>query len=174
MMECSEFPHAYDNLGSVNSPARSSFRLGSQYVTGHRRTSSNVSSASASSQSNVNPSFRLDDEIEFNTQHYTPTPPSNFFRSTVPSSNPTVTPIPHHVGSYGSAGIHNTSGEYSYISPYRHTRSNSQDSHYHNSIDRPSNLEVMNRLRSSLKRSNYTYNSPNKAGSKNNSNSGKL
>lgn len=54
MLECTEFPHAYDNPGSVNSPART--RLPS-YT--HQRSSSNVS---ASSQSNVNPSFRLDDE----------------------------------------------------------------------------------------------------------------
>ena len=66
MLENSEFPHAYDNLGSVSSPARVPNRLAS-YNVSHRRTPSNVSSASTSSQSNINPSFRLEDESDYSS-----------------------------------------------------------------------------------------------------------
>lgn len=62
MLECSEFPHAYDNPSSINSPARPMSRLPS-YT--HHRTSSNVSNASTSSQSNINPTFRLEDEDDY-------------------------------------------------------------------------------------------------------------
>ena len=64
MLECSEFPHAYDNPSSMNSPARTANRLPS-YT--HHRTSSNVSSTSTSSQSNVNPTFRLEDEADYSS-----------------------------------------------------------------------------------------------------------
>lgn len=62
MAECSEFPHAYDNPSSISSPARPVSRL-PPYT--HHRTSSNVSNASTSSQSNVNPTFRLEDEEDY-------------------------------------------------------------------------------------------------------------
>lgn len=63
MLECPEFPHAYDNPTSINSPARTTQRLPSSYT--HHRTPSNVSNASTSSQSNVNPTFRLEDESDY-------------------------------------------------------------------------------------------------------------
>lgn len=53
------------------------------------------------------------------------------------------------------------------------TRQNSHDSNPNSITERPSNLEMTTRLRSSLRRSsNYSYNSPNKNASKNNSGSG--
>jgi hypothetical protein len=70
------------------------------------------------------------------------------------------------VGNYGSTSLANHDYGIQYLA-----RQNSQDSNP-NSTDRPSNLEVTSRLRSSLKRSNYTYSSPNKSTSKNNSGSG--
>ena len=73
----------------------------------------------------------------------------------------------HPVGSYVSS-----IPSHDYGFPYL-TRSNSQNSNP-NSIDRPSNLEVVQRLRSSLKRANYTYNSVNKITSRNNSGAGKI
>ncbi|XP_011869843.1 PREDICTED: mitogen-activated protein kinase kinase kinase 11-like [Vollenhovia emeryi] len=151
MLECPEFPHAYDNPSSMNSPARPVSRL-LPYT--HHRTSSNVSNASTSSQSNVNPTFRLEDEDDYGV--YSPIPyyqrPSNVI------SNLATT--------YGASILN-----HEYGSPLL-TRQNSHDSNS-NSGERPSNLEVVTRLRSSLKRSSYNpYNSPSKSVSKNNSGSG--
>ncbi|XP_025152857.1 uncharacterized protein LOC105191510 isoform X6 [Harpegnathos saltator] len=150
MLECPEFPHAYDNPSSMNSPARPVSRL-LPYT--HHRTSSNVSNASTSSQSNVNPTFRLEDEDDYGV--YSPVPyyqrPSNV--------------ISNLASTYGSSILN-----HEYGSPLL-TRQNSHDSSS-NSGDRPSNLEVITRLRSSLKRSSYSYNSPSKSVSKNNSGSG--
>ncbi|XP_034951157.1 mitogen-activated protein kinase kinase kinase 11-like isoform X2 [Chelonus insularis] len=148
MLECPDFLHAYDNPSNVNSLVRPSQRLPS-YT--HHRTSSNVSNTSTSSQSNVNPSFRLDDDSDYAV--YSPT--HYYQRSPNLISN---------IGTYGSTINHD------YSSPQYLTRQNSHDSNP-NSNDRPSNLEVVTRLRSSLKRSNYSYNSP-KSTSKNNSGSG--
>ncbi|KAL0127024.1 hypothetical protein PUN28_005394 [Cardiocondyla obscurior] len=150
MLECPEFPHAYDNPSSISSPARPVSRL-VPYT--HHRTSSNVSNASTSSQSNVNPTFRLEDEDDYGV--YSPIPyyqrPSNV--------------ISNLASTYGA----NINHEYG--SPLL-TRQNSHDSNS-NSGERPSNLEVVTRLRSSLKRSSYNpYNSPSKSVSKNNSGSG--
>ncbi|XP_066584468.1 mitogen-activated protein kinase kinase kinase 10 isoform X2 [Prorops nasuta] len=146
MLECSEFPHAYDNPSSINNPARTVSRLPS-YT--HRRTSSNVSNASTSSQSNINPTFRLEDEDD-----YTAYTPGHYYQR--PSNV---------IASYGTNFLNHEYGS-SLL-----TRQNSHDSNP-NSGDRPNNLEVVTRLRSSLKRSNYSYNSPNKNTSKNNSGSG--
>lgn len=150
MLECPEFPHAYDNPSSMNSPARPVSRL-LPYT--HHRTSSNVSNASTSSQSNVNPTFRLEDEDDYGV--YSPVPyyqrPSNV--------------ISNLASTYGTSVLN-----HEYGSPLL-TRQNSHDSST-NSGERPSNLEVITRLRSSLKRSNYSYNSPSKSVSKNNSGSG--
>lgn len=74
--------------------------------------------------------------------------------------------MPGLTGSYGSGSLVNHDYGMQYL-----TRQNFQDSNP-NSADRPSNLEVVSRLRSSLKRSNYAYSSPNKSSSKNNSGSG--
>jgi len=149
MLECPEFPHAYDNPSSMNSPARPVSRL-LPYT--HHRTSSNVSNASTSSQSNVNPTFRLEDEDD-----YVYSPVSYYQRSSNVISNLAST--------YGT-GIIN----HEYGSPLL-TRQNSHDS---NSGERStSNLEMVTRLRSSLKRSSYNpYGSPSKSVSKNNSGSG--
>lgn len=149
MLECAEFPHAYDNPSSISSPARSTPRIFS-YT--HQRTSSNVSNASTSSQSNVNPTFRLEDEGDYSLYS-----PGHYYRhSNAVSSN---------MGNYSSS-----IPSHDYGSLYL-TRQNSQESNP-NSSERPSNLEVVSRLRSSLKRANYTYSSPNKNTSKNNSGSG--
>ena len=147
MLECSEFPHAYDNPSSISSPARPSPRLPS-YT--HHRTSSNVSNASTSSQSNVNPTFRLEDESDYSLYS-----PSHYYRHSNVSN----------ITNY-STNLVNQDYGLQYLS-----RQNSHESNP-NSGDRPSNLEVVTRLRSSLKRSNYSYNSPNKTTSKNNSGSG--
>ncbi|KAK0163478.1 hypothetical protein PV327_007153 [Microctonus hyperodae] len=149
MLEYSDFPHAYDNLSNLNSLVRPTSRLPS-YT--HHRTSSNVSNTSTSSQSNINPSFRLDDEADYavySPTHYYPR-----------SSN-----IVSNITNYGTTVINHDYNSSQYL-----TRHNSHDSNP-NSSDRPSNLEVVTRLRSSLKRSNYSYNSP-KSTSKNNSGSG--
>ncbi|XP_057328795.1 uncharacterized protein LOC130669759 isoform X3 [Microplitis mediator] len=151
MLECPEFPHAYDNPSNVNSLVRPSSRL-PNYT--HHRTSSNVSTASTSSQSNINPSFRLDDESDYAL--YSPT---HYYQRT---GN-----VLSNMGSAYSTGVNH---DYNTASPQYLTRQNSHDSNP-NSSDRPSNLEVVTRLRSSLKRSNYSYNSP-KSTSKNNSGSG--
>ncbi|CAG5096285.1 Similar to map3k10: Mitogen-activated protein kinase kinase kinase 10 (Xenopus laevis), partial [Cotesia congregata] len=149
MLECPEFPHAYDNPSTINSLVRTSSRL-PNYT--HHRTSSNVSTTSTSSQSNINPSFRLDDESDYAL--YSPT--HYYQRSQNVLSN---------------IGLSYTGVNHDYTaSPQYLTRQNSHDSNP-NSSDRPSNLEVVTRLRSSLKRSNYSYNSP-KSTSKNNSGSG--
>ncbi|XP_017881666.1 mitogen-activated protein kinase kinase kinase 11-like isoform X2 [Ceratina calcarata] len=150
MLECSEFPHAYDNPSSINSPARPAVSRLPSYT--HHRTSSNVSNASTSSQSNVNPTFRLEDEDDYSLYspgHYYPRSPN----------------IASNVGTYSPSMLNHDYGSQLL------TRQNSHDSNS-NSGDRPSNLEVVSRLRSSLKRSNYSYNSPNKSVSKNNSGSG--
>ncbi|KOX67528.1 hypothetical protein WN51_08960, partial [Melipona quadrifasciata] len=149
MLECSEFPHAYDNPSSINSPARPVSRLPS-YT--HHRTSSNVSNASTSSQSNINPTFRLEDEDDYSLYS-----PGHYYQR---SSN-----IVSNVGTYSPSMLNHEYGSQLL------TRQNSHDSNS-NSGERPSNLEVVSRLRSSLKRSNYSYNSPNKSVSKNNSGSG--
>lgn len=149
MLECAEFPHAYDNPSTVNSLVRPSSRIPS-YT--HHRTSSNVSNTSTSSQSNINPSFRLDDEGDYpvySPSHYYPRSPN----------------VPGNHSTYNTTVIN-----HDYTTPQYLTRQNSHDSNP-NSSDRPSNLEVVTRLRSSLKRSNYSYNSP-KSTSKNNSGSG--
>ncbi|XP_012281138.1 mitogen-activated protein kinase kinase kinase 11 [Orussus abietinus] len=148
MLECPEFPHAYDNPSSINSTARPSPRLPS-YT--HHRTSSNVSNASTSSQSNVNPTFRLEDDADYSLYS-----PSHYYQR-----SPNVSSI----GLYGSNILN-----HEYGSQYL-TRQNSHESNP-NSGERPNNLEVVTRLRSSLKRSNYSYSSPNKSASKNNSGSG--
>lgn len=147
MLECSEFPHAYDNPSSINNPARPSPRVPS-YT--HHRTSSNVSNASTSSQSNVNHTFRLEDESDYSVYS-----PSHYYRHSNVSN----------ITNYSSNLLNH---EYSlqYL-----TRQNSHDSNP-NSGDRPSNLEVVSRLRSSLRRSNYSYSSSNKTASKTNSRSG--
>ncbi|XP_015435511.1 PREDICTED: mitogen-activated protein kinase kinase kinase 10-like isoform X1 [Dufourea novaeangliae] len=145
MLECPEFPHAYDNPSSINSPARPVSRL-PPYT--HHRTSSNVSNASTSSQSNVNPTFRLEDEDDYSLYS-----PGHYYQR------------PANVGTYSPSMLNHEYGSQIL------TRQNSHDSNS-NSGERPSNLEVVSRLRSSLKRSNYTYNSPNKSVSKNNSGSG--
>lgn len=151
MLECPEFPHAYDNPSSINSPARPISRL-LPYT--HHRTSSNVSNASTSSQSNVNPTFRLEDEDEYSMY-------SQVLYYQRPSN--VVTNV---TSAYGSVVLNQEYG-----SPLL-TRQNSHDSNS-NSGERPSNLEVVTRLRSSLKRSSYNpYNSPSKSVSKNNSGSG--
>ncbi|XP_011685861.1 PREDICTED: mitogen-activated protein kinase kinase kinase 11-like [Wasmannia auropunctata] len=152
MLECPEFPHAYDNPSSVNSPARPVSRL-LPYT--HHRTSSNVSNASTSSQSNVNPTFRLEDEDDYGVYSQIPyyQRPSNVI------SNLATT--------YGASILN-----HEYVGSPLLTRQNSHDSNS-NSGERPSNLEVVTRLRSSLKRSSYNpYNSPSKSVSKNNSGSG--
>ncbi|XP_018378278.1 PREDICTED: mitogen-activated protein kinase kinase kinase 11-like isoform X1 [Trachymyrmex cornetzi] len=150
MLECPEFPHAYDNPSSMNSPARPVSRL-LPYT--HHRTSSNVSNASTSSQSNVNPTFRLEDEDDYNVL------PMLYYQR--PSN------VISNLATTYSASVLN----HEYGSPLL-TRQNSHDSNS-NSGERPSNLEVVTRLRSSLKRSSYNpYNSPSKSVSKNNSGSG--
>ncbi|XP_015587931.1 mitogen-activated protein kinase kinase kinase 11 isoform X2 [Cephus cinctus] len=149
MLECPEFPHAYDNPSSISSPARPTPRL-PPYT--HHRTSSNVSNASTSSQSNVNPTFRLEDEADYSLYS-----PSHYYQR--PSN------VISSIASYGSNILNHEYGS-QYLS-----RQNSHDSNP-NSGDRPSNLEVVTRLRSSLKRSNYLYNLPSKCASKNNSGSG--
>lgn len=103
----------------------------------HRRTPSNVSNASSSnnSSSNVNPSFRLEDEGEY-SQYNTPT---------------------HHY--YASQQRRGMDYEYSPSPPPFFSRQNSHDSNASNVVDtRPGTLEVGGgtRLRSSLKRYNYT------------------
>ncbi|XP_020707621.1 mitogen-activated protein kinase kinase kinase 11-like isoform X1 [Athalia rosae] len=149
MLECPEFPHAYDNPSSISSPARPTPRL-PPYT--HHRTSSNVSNASTSSQSNVNPTFRLEDEADYSLYS-----PSHYYQR---SSNAMSS-----ISSYNSNILN-----HDYNNVYL-TRQNSHESNP-NSSERPSNLEVVGRLRSSLKRSNYSYTSPNKNPSKNNSGSG--
>lgn len=149
MLECPEFPHAYDNPSSISSPVRPTPRL-PPYT--HHRTSSNVSNASTSSQSNVNPTFRLEDEADYSLHS-----PSHYYQR---SSNAISS-----VSSYNSNILN-----HDYNSVYL-TRQNSHESNP-SSSERPTNLEVVTRLRSSLKRSNYSYNSPNKNTSKNNSGSG--
>ncbi|XP_076290486.1 mitogen-activated protein kinase kinase kinase 10 isoform X2 [Lasioglossum baleicum] len=149
MLECPEFPHAYDNPSSINSPARPVSRL-PPYT--HHRTSSNVSNASTSSQSNVNPTFRLEDEDDYSFNS-----PGHYYQR--PSN------VISNVGTYSPSMLNQEYGSQIL------TRQNSHDSNS-NSGERPSNLEVVSRLRSSLKRSNYSYNSPNKSVSKNNSGSG--
>ncbi|XP_070158287.1 mitogen-activated protein kinase kinase kinase 11 isoform X2 [Polyergus mexicanus] len=155
MLECPEFPHAYDNPSSINSPARPVSSRLLPYT--HHRTSSNVSNASTSSQSNVNPTFRLEDEDDYGV--YSPVPyyqrPSNVISSLV--------------STYGTSILN-----HEYGSPLL-TRQNSHSDSNSNSGERPSNLEVVTRLRSSLKRSSYSsnpYSSPSKSVSKNNSGSG--
>ncbi|XP_043672631.1 mitogen-activated protein kinase kinase kinase 11-like isoform X3 [Vespula pensylvanica] len=148
MLDCPEFPHAYDNPSSINSTARPASRLPS-YT--HHRTSSNVSNASTSSQSNINPTFRLEDE-----ENYSLYPPGSYYQR---SSN-----IISNIALYNSGILNHEYGS-TFLS-----RQNSHESNS-NSGERPSNLEVVTRLRSSLKRSNYSYNSPNKGTSKNNSGS---
>ncbi|XP_011638653.1 mitogen-activated protein kinase kinase kinase 9-like isoform X3 [Pogonomyrmex barbatus] len=152
MLECPEFPHAYDNPSSINSPARPVSRL-LPYT--HHRTSSNVSNASTSSQSNVNPTFRLEDEDDYGV-----------YSSITPYYQRPSNVISNLATTYGSSILN-----HEYGSPML-TRQNSHDSNS-NSGERPSNLEVVTRLRSSLKRSSYNpYNSPSKSVSKNNSGSG--
>ncbi|XP_030745564.1 mitogen-activated protein kinase kinase kinase 11-like isoform X3 [Sitophilus oryzae] len=110
--------YAYDNPSSVSSHSgsRTPQRLPLQT---HRRTPSNVSNASSTntSGSNVNPSFRL--EEEYTPTHYLPRRPQY---------------------------------DYDYNT---YSRTNSQDS---NNFERPSTLETAGytKLRSSLKRNNYT------------------
>ncbi|XP_035732715.1 mitogen-activated protein kinase kinase kinase 11-like [Vespa mandarinia] len=148
MLDCPEFPHAYDNPSSINSTARPASRLPS-YT--HHRTPSNVSNASTSSQSNINPTFRLEDE-----ENYSLYPAGSYYPR---SSN-----IISNIALYNSGILNHEYGS-TFLS-----RQNSHESNS-NSGERPSNLEVVTRLRSSLKRSNYSYNSPNKGTSKNNSGS---
>ncbi|XP_044009258.1 mitogen-activated protein kinase kinase kinase 11-like isoform X3 [Aphidius gifuensis] len=76
--------------------------------------------------------------------------------------------LPYSSTNYYQRSTSSNYGNHDYNSPYL-TRQNSHDS---TTNDRPSNLEVVGRLRSSLKRSNYSYNSGNKCTSKNNSGSG--
>ncbi|CAG9762480.1 unnamed protein product [Ceutorhynchus assimilis] len=110
--------YAYDNPSSISSHsgARTPQRLPIQ---SHRRTPSNVSNASSTttSGSNINPSFRL--EEEYTPTHYLPRRPQY---------------------------------EYDYN---LYTRTNSQDS---NNFERPNTLETVGhtKLRSSLKRNNFT------------------
>jgi len=155
MLECSEFPHAYDNPSSMNSLARPVSSRLLPYT--HHRTSSNVSNASTSSQSNVNPTFRLEDEDDYGVYS-----PASYYQR--PSNV-----ISSLVSTYGSSILN-----HEYGSPLL-TRQNSHSDSNSNSGERPSNLEVVTRLRSSLKRSSYSsnpYSSPSKSVSKNNSGSG--
>ncbi|KAL6431366.1 hypothetical protein ACFW04_007183 [Cataglyphis niger] len=155
MLECPEFPHAYDNPSSINNSARPVSSRLLPYT--HHRTSSNVSNASTSSQSNVNPTFRLEDEDDYGM--YSPVP---YYQR---SSNV----ISSLVSTYGTNILN-----HEYGSPLL-TRQNSHSDSNSNSGERPSNLEVVTRLRSSLKRSSYSsnpYGSPSKSVSKNNSGSG--
>lgn len=139
MIECPDFPHAYDNpSNNIIRSGNNNNRISSY---GHNRTSSNVSNTSTSSQNNINPTFHLEDESE-----YLPYSSTNYYQRSTSSNY----------------------ANHDYNSPYL-TRQNSHDS---TTNDRPSNLEVVGRLRSSLKRSNYSYNSGNKCTSKNNSGSG--
>ncbi|KAG8233447.1 hypothetical protein J437_LFUL010558 [Ladona fulva] len=109
------------------------------FVGGHRRTPSNVSTASSSS--NVNPSFRLEDEGD--SQYNTPT----------------------HRGSGGSPAVRGgiVGYEYEYpgsLAPY-YSRQNSLEAE-----SRPSSLEMPRILRSSLRRyNNYTSSSVGGTGS---------
>ncbi|XP_014219665.1 uncharacterized protein LOC106647676 [Copidosoma floridanum] len=163
MLECAEFPHAYDNPSSVNSPARTANRLPS-YT--HHRTPSNVSTASTSSQSNVNPSFRLEDEADYSSL-YSPGHSLGYYRS----HHSSAAPMQSSVGSYGSSILAN----HDYGPGLHYLTSRHQNSHeasHPNSIERPANLDITTRLRSSLKRSNYAYGSPNRSASRNNSGSG--
>ncbi|XP_028982097.1 mitogen-activated protein kinase kinase kinase 10 isoform X2 [Diachasma alloeum] len=145
MIECPEFPHAYDNPNSLNSLVRGASRVPA-YT--HHRTSSNVSNTSTSS--NVNPTFHLEDDSE-----YPPYSPSHYYQrlSNAPCTN------------FGYPTQEHSSSPHPYLSR--------QSSHEMNlsTGERPSNLEVVTKLRSSLKKANYTY-SPNRSTSKNNSGSG--
>jgi len=74
---------AYDNPSSSSSSTNP--RTPSRLLAGHRRTPSNVSNASSTntSSSNVNPSFRLDDD-EFSTpsrsaRHFADTCPTEYY-----------------------------------------------------------------------------------------------
>ncbi|KAJ8683822.1 hypothetical protein QAD02_019614 [Eretmocerus hayati] len=162
LQECADLiPHAYDNPSNVSSPARSLSRmpLSSSYT--HRRNLSNVSNASTSSHSNVNPSFLLDDELDYSSSLYSPGHSLGYYRS---HSNSGA--MSNFVGNYGSTSLTNHEQGLQYMA-----RQSSKDLNP-NLIDRPSNLEVSSRLRSSLKRSNYSYSSPNRSSSRNNSGSG--
>lgn len=143
MIECPEFPHAYDNPSSLTSLVRGNRVPG--YT--HHRTSSNVSNTSTSS--NVNPAFHLEDDTE-----YSPYSPTHYYQRTIPSAT------------FSYAAQEFPPSPHPYIS-----RQNSQETGP-GPGERPSNLEVVTRLRSSLKKANYTYQSPNKSTSKNNSGSG--
>lgn len=149
MLECSEFPHAYDNPSSMSSPARPVSNRLLPYT--HHRTSSNVSNTSTLSQSNINPTFHLEDEDDYCT--YSPVP--HYQRS------------PNIIANLSTYGSNMLNHEYN----SQLSRQNSHDSNS-NSGERSNTLEVVTRLRSSLKRSNYSYNSPSKSVSKNNSGSG--
>ncbi|XP_059482536.1 mitogen-activated protein kinase kinase kinase 10-like isoform X2 [Neocloeon triangulifer] len=77
--------HAYDNPSSSVSSSSTNPRTPSRLFSGHRRTPSNVSNASSTntSSSNVNPSFRLEDEdSQYSTpsrsRHFEPAPPSEY------------------------------------------------------------------------------------------------
>lgn len=99
MLECPEFPHAYDNPTSINSPARTTQRLPSSYT--HHRTPSNVSNASTSSQSNINPTFRLEDEGDYSLYpagHYYQRSPGVIYAGSVHSQH-------EYVPSHGSVSL---------------------------------------------------------------------
>lgn len=83
--------YAYDNPSSVSSGSRTPQRLPLQT---HKRTPSNVSNTSSTttSGSNVNPSFRLEDETSYTPTHYARRPieydySSNFSRQNSFDSN---------------------------------------------------------------------------------------
>ncbi|XP_011310598.1 mitogen-activated protein kinase kinase kinase 10 isoform X2 [Fopius arisanus] len=153
MIEYPELPHAYDNPSSLNSFVRGGSRASTTTSTTtattttttytHHRTSSNVSNTSNSS--NVNATFHLEDESEF-----VPYSPSHYYQRL---PNPPCTNFGYVTQEY---------------SPYPQppsflTRQNSHEISSSTERERPSNLEAVTRLRSSLKKSqNYTY-SPNKS-----------
>lgn len=117
--------HAYDNPSSSVSSSSTNPRTPSRlaFGGGHRRTPSNVSNASSTntSSSNINPSFRLEDE---DSQYSTPSR-SRLYDCEYPSS----------------------------LSPY-YVRQNSAPAE----SDRPGTLELTSRMRSGMRKYNYSPN----------------
>ncbi|XP_075233951.1 mitogen-activated protein kinase kinase kinase 11-like isoform X1 [Lycorma delicatula] len=122
-------PYVYDNPSSSVSSATTVSARTSSRLYNHRRTPSNVSNASScggNGASNINPTFRLESDEQADYQQ-------QYYH--------------HHPSPYLSSRQRHQ-GEY-------FSRQNSVDSN--NSTERPATLEVGGtRLRSSLKRYNYT------------------
>ncbi|XP_044726843.1 mitogen-activated protein kinase kinase kinase 11-like [Chrysoperla carnea] len=135
--------HAYENPSSHNwTPSR--FGLSSS---SHRRTPSNVSNASSTNtnNSNINPTFRLDDDI-----------------IDYPQSNNAYSNTPTHY--YTTRRLSNAEFEYnikcemSSLTRDYYSRQNSHESNggSERTGERPGTLDIgVPKLRSSLKRSNY-------------------